>query len=142
MSMLEFRQRGLNDFIKKATSINKGNIDKAIIATIDDARQAAYEYAVGYAPKDTGKLAESVYANPVEGGMAFMLGATADYAVFNEYGSITTPIGDVSSPRAAKKTGVRPFLRPALLHVRQEFPKVFGGKFQNITGLRVASETY
>ena len=139
MSMLEFRQTGS---IKKLEAFNKGNFDKTIIATMEDARQAVLEYAVGYAPKDTGKLAESIYANPVDGGKGFDLGAEALYAVFNEYGSITTPIGNVSSPKAAKKTGVRPFLRPALLKVRGEFPELFGKKFQNITSIRVASQTY
>ena len=132
--MIEFRQHGLNNFIKKANGINKGNVDKATMATMEEARQAAYEYARRYAPKDTGELAESIYANPTDGGKGFSLGADAKHAVFNEYGSITTPIGDVSSPKAAKKTGVRPFMRVALVKVRDEFPEVFGKKFQNIIG--------
>ena len=40
MSMLEFRQTGS---IKKLEAFNKGNFDKTIIATMEDARQAVLE---------------------------------------------------------------------------------------------------
>jgi len=126
--MLEIHQTGLNDWVQKTKKMS--NMEKIMKATMDDARQRAESYAIGYCPKDTGELAESIYSH-LEG-EGFVVGASAKHAVFNEYGSITTPIGDVESPIAAKKTGVRPFIRPAIYQVKKEMPEIFGKKMHEI----------
>lgn len=36
----------------------------------------------------------------------------------------------VHSPLPAKKTGFRPFIRPAINRTRNEIQDIFGGKFQ------------
>ena len=98
----------------------------------EEAREMAENYARGYCPVDTGELLESIYSYPIRNG--FRLGANAKHAVFNEFGSITTPIGDPSSPLPAKYVGVRPFLRPALFDVARDYPKVFNRVFMELIG--------
>lgn len=127
--MLEFSQSGLNNFVKKAEGVSKGFKGK-VMEAMDDARQRAEMYAQGYCPVDTGELIESIYTELLDNG--FILGADAKHAVFNEFGSLTTPIGNVTAPVAAKKVGVRPFIRPSIYRVRQEMPKIFGGKMQEL----------
>jgi len=128
--MLELRQKGVENLINKAKNMDS-DIRKIIDGTLDDARSRCNVYAMGYVPKDTGRLAESIYSYRIKNG--FVIGADsniAPYAIFNEYGSITTPIGDVSSPMAAKKTGVRPFLRPAIYNTIAEMDEMFGLKLK------------
>lgn len=119
-NMISIEQTGMEDIIGR---LKKFSMPKTVNKAMNNARERAEIYAMGYAPKDTGELAESIYSYDTDGG--FILGASAKHAVFNEYGSITTPVGSVMSPLPAKKVGIRPFLRPALLHVREEIPKLF-----------------
>jgi len=95
--------------------------------TIRDVAKEAEKYAKQMCPVDTGRLKKSIYLSLEKSG--FQLGASAPYAIFNEYGSITTPIGSVGSPIAAKKAGVRPFLRPAMHRAIRNASKYFS---QNI----------
>lgn len=125
--MIELRQEGLNDIIKL---LKKTKPKEIVEKTMEEARMKAEMYAQGYCPVDTGELIESIYTEPISNG--FVLGADAKHAVFNEYGSITTPIGDVTAPLPAKKVGVRPFLRPALLRVREEMTDIFNKKLQRL----------
>ena len=62
----------------------------------------------------------------------FQLFATAKHAVFNEYGSVRTPIGNVGSPISAKKKGFRPFLRPAIYKATAEADYIFRKKLIRI----------
>jgi phage gpG-like protein len=117
--LLEFEQKGLKSF---TDNLKKVDVREIVKNTMRDAEKAAKEYAVGYAPKDTGELAESIYTVPIKDG--FIIGASVRYAVFNEYGSIYTPVGTIDFPLPAKKVGVRPFIRPAMRRVQQEFPKL------------------
>lgn len=121
---------GLNETIANMKKLS--DTDKIVSQTMDEARERCEAYALGYCPKDTGELAESIYAYST--GNGFVIGALAKHAVFNEFGSITTPIGSPQSPVAAKKTGVRPFLRPAIYHVKQEMPEIFGKKLHEMIG--------
>jgi len=136
--MIEFIQLGLNEYIEKLQSTNK-NFRNIIDSTMDKARHRAKELAEEYVPEDTTILRQSIYTELIDNG--FIIGADAPYAVFNEYGSITTPAGDVSAPIAAKYKGQRPFLRPALYQLRNEMRQIFGEKLQNVTNIRVMGET-
>lgn len=119
---------GLNEAIANMKKLS--NTDKMVKETMEEARGRCEEYAMGYCPKDTGELAESIYSYSI--GNGFVIGALAKHAVFNEFGSITTPIGSPQSPIAAKKTGVRPFIRPAIYKVKQEMPEIFGKKLHEV----------
>ena len=121
---------GLNKVIEDMKKLS--DTDKIIGQTMDEARERCEGYAIGYCPKDTGELAESIYSYST--GNSFVIGALAKHAVFNEFGSLTTPIGSPQSPIAAKKTGVRPFLRPSIYRVKQEMPEIFGKKLHEVIG--------
>ena len=99
--------------------------------TVRQTGQLAGKYARQMCPVDTGAMRDSIYINYSKSG--FELGASTPYAVFNEYGSIHTPIGSVQSPRAAKMTGYRPFLRPAMYRATGEMPEIFNKKLAQIT---------
>ena len=77
-------------------------------------------------PVDTGALRSSIFLERERKG--FVLGASASYAVFNEYGSISTPLGK------AKYHGQRPFLRPSAYKAMRIAPDVFNDYFEKIVG--------
>ena len=128
--MIEMKVSGLNKVVEDMKKLS--DTDKIVEKTMDEARVRCETYAIGYCPKDTGELAESIYAYST--GNGFVIGALAKHAVFNEFGSITTPIGSPHSPIAAKKVGVRPFIRPAIYKVKQEMPEIFGKKLHEVIG--------
>lgn len=118
--MIELETTGMNDIIGK---LKKFSMKDAVNNTMEKASQTAKNYAETYSPWATGELRKSIYSYTIPNG--FVLGASAKHAVFNEYGSITTPIGSIQAPLPAKIVGVRPFLRPALYKVKQEISKTF-----------------
>jgi len=118
--MIELEMIGMNSILGK---LKKFSMKDAVDDTMEEAARTAKLYAEAFAPWATGELMESIYADVIPGG--FILGANARHAVFNEYGSLTTPIGTVQAPLPAKIVGVRPFLRPALYKVKQEMQKTF-----------------
>jgi hypothetical protein len=85
-----------------------------------------------FVPVDTGELRDSLYTEVTKEG--FVLGANARHAVFNEYGSLYTPIGGINNPAKAKKKGFRPFIRPTLYEMRKKHRKIFHGKWYQIVG--------
>jgi len=129
---LQMTMKGLPELIE---SLDGKHIINANKETIADVCEYAYELAMGFCPKDTGELAESIYKECRDD--SFEIGADAPHAIFNEYGSITTPIGNVNAPKAAKKTGVRPFIRPALYRAVAEYETVFFKKYAEKTNFRV-----
>lgn len=125
--MITMEAHGLKRLINKT---DPKKLEASIGATMEQACERAFELAVGYCPKDTGELVESMFKEC--GKDSFSIGANARHAVFNEFGSIRTPIGDVKSPKAAKFVGVRPFIRPAIYQVKNEFPELFRKKYSSI----------
>jgi len=105
--------------------------EKLYVSTVQDVGKQAKKYALQMVPVDTGMLKKSIYLKSSK--MGFELGATAKHAVFNEYGSLTTPIGSVESPMSAVKTGFRPFLRPSIYKASREVDQIFGKKLASIT---------
>ena len=83
-----------------------------------------------YVPVDTEELRDSIYYEITNDG--FYLGANARHSVFNEYGSIRTPIGSIENPRSAVKKGFRPFIRPALYEIRNKHPEMFRKKWSEL----------
>lgn len=128
--MLEFNQKCLSQIEDLKDMCNPDNLEKAVEGTMWDAEARCFVYALGNCPKDTGELAESLYTYPIKDG--FVIGDDAGHAAANEFGSITTPIGDVDAPMAAKKVGVRPFIRPAIHKVRDEFVDIFDLNYSEI----------
>jgi len=126
--MTDLQQSGLNEVVEKLKKVDKNMFNEIM----NEARVRAEFYARKYCPVDTGELENSIYSLNTNSG--FVLGASARHAIFNEYGSMTTPVGYVTSPLPAKKTGFRPFLRPAIYRVRQEMQELFGGKLQERIG--------
>jgi len=119
---------GLVDVQKMFSKLGE---EKLYVSTVQDVGKNAKEYAHQMCPVDTGTLRDSIFLNSNKDG--FELGANAPYAVFNEYGSIYTPIGSVKSPKAAKKTGFRPFIRPSIYRATREVDSIFGQKLAEIT---------
>ena len=119
---------GLNDVMRMFEELGK---DELYESTMDEVADRAKDYAEQLSPVDTGTLRESI--NVIKRGTEFELYADAPYAVFNEYGSIFTPIGSVDSPKPAKYAGFRPFLRPAAYKAMREVDYIFGKKVGQIT---------
>lgn len=122
------KQSGLLDAIKTFENADVRGAAKDMMQwAADRCEELVVEH---YVPFDTGELHDSVFTEVYDD--HFIIGASAKHAVFNEYGSYTTPIGAPDSPIEAKKKGYRPFLRPALYQVRREMPDVFGQKLQTL----------
>ena len=113
---------GINDVIAKLN--NTRNIENALIRGGEIVRAEAQANC----PKDTGRLANSIVVQS-EGGNSVLIGPTADYGIYVEYG--TGSKGDPSRPHTSKKGWVyfnertggfvyttgqapQPFLVPAL----------------------------
>lgn len=113
---------GINDVIAKLK--NARNIENALIRGGEIVRAEAQANC----PKDTGRLANSIVVQS-EGGNSVLIGPTADYGIYVEYG--TGSKGDPSKPHTSKKGWVyfnertggfvyttgqapQPFLVPAL----------------------------
>lgn len=113
---------GINDVIAKLN--NARNIENALIRGGEIVRAEAQANC----PKDTGRLANSIVVQS-EGGNSVLIGPTADYGIYVEYG--TGSKGDPSKPHTSKKGWVyfnehtggfvyttgqapQPFLVPAL----------------------------
>lgn len=126
--MISLSITGLNDVQKMFNKLGKKEL---YVSTIHEVGRHAKKYARDMCPVDTGELKRSIFLESNSDG--FQLGAWAGHAVFNEYGSITTPIGSVGSPIPAKKKGFRPFLRPAAYKAMREVNYIFGKKLANIT---------
>jgi len=125
--MIALEMIGMNSILGK---LKKLSVKDAVDNTMEEAARIAKLYAENYAPLATGELKNSIYSHTVPGG--FVLGANAKHAVFNEYGSLTTPIGSVQAPLPAKIVGVRPFLRPAIYEVKQEMQKTFNKSVEEL----------
>ena len=119
---------GLVEVQKICKQLGEEKIYNDVVKTVGE---KAEKYAIQMCPVDTGELQGSIYLDVDKDG--FELGASAGHAVFNEYGSITTPIGSISSPKAAKKTGFRPFLRPSVYKATRQAPEIFGKKLASIS---------
>ena len=113
---------GINNVIAKLN--NARNIENALIRGGEIVRAEAQANC----PKDTGRLANSIVVQS-EGGNSVLIGPTADYGIYVEYG--TGSEGDPSKPHTSKKGWVyfnertggfvyttgqapQPFLVPAL----------------------------
>lgn len=112
--------------------LKKISIPNIMNNAMDNARIKCEEYAKELAPFDTGALHDSISSMPIDNG--FIIDARIRYAVFNEYGSIYTPAGTVELPLPAKYYGFRPFMRPAIIRVQSEIPKLFKQGWKNIVG--------
>jgi HK97 gp10 family phage protein len=114
--------------LKKLTDkLKKAEKSDMFEQTNKEAANLAYERAIHNdygAPVDTGELRRSVYVNIIKDG--FELGATARHAIFNEYGSIYTPLGP------GKMSGFRPFIRPAVYHAIQRYPGIFSKNWKRV----------
>ena len=125
---VQIRIEGLNDIIDMLDEIEKGDWARS---TMHEIGANAKRYAKDeYCPVDTGELRSSIYLRSDKNG--FQLFATAPHAIFNEYGSIFTPIGSVENPKKAKKKGFRPFLRPAIYKATGEAEYLFRKKLAKI----------
>ncbi len=120
--MMSLTAKGIDSAIKK---VKNADLSKIVYEMTEEARVKAENYAKELCPVVTGNLRNSIFSYTAPGCWQFILGASAKHAVFNEYGSITTPIGTVQAPLHAKITGFRPFLRPAIYKVKEEMPKIF-----------------
>lgn len=113
---------GINDVIAKLN--NARNIENALLCGGEIVRAEAQANCL----KDTGRLANSIVVQS-EGGNSVLIGPTADYGIYVEYG--TGSKGDPSKPHTSKKGWVyfnertggfvyttgqapQPFLVPAL----------------------------
>ena len=121
--MIGLEMTGLVDVIN---SFKKLKDEEIIKSTMEETGKNAKKYAKEYSPVDTDELRKSIDVDFDSNG--FYLYADIFYAVFNEYGSIRTPIGSVGSPKSAKYQGFRPFLRPAIYKARDEVEDIFGKK--------------
>ena len=125
--MITIEMKGMQRLIDRT---DPKKLKESIGSTMNEACNLAYDWAVIYCPIDTGELVESMYKNCDE--TSFEIGANAKHAVFNEFGSIRTPIGSIESPKAAKYKGVRPFIRPAMYKVKNMFPELFWKRYSSI----------
>ena len=125
--MISLHASGLKEVQKIFTELGKPEL---YTSTVQDVGKKAKQYAREYSPVDTGALRKSIFLQSDKEG--FQLGAWAAHAVFNEYGSIRTPIGSVEAPIAAVKKGFRPFLRPAMYKAMREVDYIFGQKVAKI----------
>lgn len=85
-------------------------IDATTDLTIDEAAAIVEGQAVQLVPVDTGTLRSSIYRkniSPVES----EVGATADYAVYQEFGT--------------RRQQAQPFLRPALDELRNRLARIW-----------------
>jgi len=96
----------------------------------DEAADWAEETAIHMCPVDTGELQASIYLKKHQ--YSFELGATAKHAVFNEYGSITTPAGSPENPISAKYAGFRPFIRPAIYDTKAKYGDWVSANFKRV----------
>jgi len=126
--MIEMMISGLSNLYNIFDSVEKSTDSKELYK---EAAETAKQYAEENCPYDTGTLMETIYVEVQDDG--FIIGAYAPYAVYNEYGSIYTPAGTVMAPRPAKYSGFRPFLRPAVYRVREEFGETFGRNLIRLT---------
>ena len=127
--MIGIEISGLVDVQRFFNELGKHEFYESIIHEVGE---KAKEYAEKLCPVgDTGDMKDSIDVTFYRDG--FVLEAGTEYAVFNEYGSIFTPIGSVSSPKPAKKVGFRPFLRPALYKATGEVDYIFGQKMARIS---------
>lgn len=118
---------GLNDVTKAFKEMEK---DELYQSTMNEVADVAYNWLQTLCPVDTGFLLSTTFVTKQKNG--FELGATAPYAVYNEFGSIYTPIGGVHSPIPAKYAGFRPFVRPAAYRAMEQLPYIFGQKVVSI----------
>ena len=122
--MIGLEMIGLVDVTRAFKKMGKRDI---IEETMKETGERAKYYAENiYVPVDTGELKESIDVDYDENG--FYLYADAKHAVFNEYGSIYTPVGTVAAPKPAKYQGFRPFLRPSIYRATAEVEDIFGKK--------------
>jgi hypothetical protein len=125
--LLSIKQTGGTKIVTRLKLLVKGkNLDKMW----SEAGDIAENHARDLSPVDTGELHASIHVEDIKHG--FILSADAEHAIFNEYGSITTPIGSVNAPKPAKYYGYRPFMRPAILRVMREIPILFNKYTQEI----------
>jgi len=122
--MLGIEINGLVDVTSAFEDMSKSDVLEQIM---EETANNAKKYAMEYSPVDTGELKSSIDTITYQDG--FYLYADTDYAIFNEYGSIYTPIGKVFAPIPAKYQGFRPFLRPAVYKATGEVEYLFGEKY-------------
>jgi len=125
--MINITITGLNETIAAFKRLGKMDYIKEIMSWAAD---NAANRARANCPVDTGELLDSIWSNSDDTSCA--IGATAPYAVFNEFGSYCTPIGSVESPIPAKYSGYRPFLRPAMIDTTNDLPEKITRKMYQI----------
>jgi phage gpG-like protein len=120
---------GLVDVQRMFEKLGDSDIfNETMEAVAQDAYNLARDKYVPVYEKDGGTLRDSIFYECTK--ETCVLGATAPYAVWNEYGSIHSPLGP------GKKCGQRPFLRPAMIEARNHAQDFFNKKMYRILNLK------
>jgi hypothetical protein len=106
--------------------VNPGKISK----TLEQSAMLVTGEAMRYCPVDTGRLQKSITPWKISD-FSWMIGATADYADYIEFGTYKLKAGTVQAPyiyasaRTGKYPSYRPFLRSALWDCQQRIIDLF-----------------
>jgi len=99
----------LISFLKETFSEKKA--EQVLKKLADNTAKRAFELA----PEDTGKMEEDIRVE--KDGDGYKVTCNIPYAVYNEFGTYTMPVGTEDSPLAVTSTSgkaaYRPFMRPA-----------------------------
>jgi len=115
---------GLSNLISNLKKAGNSNFSEDVIK---DLAQIAKDAARDMCPLWTGTMKATIDVENVSAN-GFSLCAYTDYAIYNEFGSFTTPAGSIEKPIPARIYGVRPFLRPALLFAKRQAGTLMRGK--------------
>lgn len=128
--MFSIEITGLKKVISKMSKMPDA-VNESVEDSISVVADMAKEFARENCPVgDTGNLRDSIFV--VKHKDRFELGATMPYTVFNEYGCYNIRVGSVEHPIPGRYSGMRPFLRPAMIRASRAFPEIFGKKWYEI----------
>lgn len=125
--MIRLTISGMESIQSKLKQLGEPDLYKDVM---HDTGDVAWKWLQLLCPVDKGALKASTYLTKTQNG--FEIGATAKHAVYNEYGSISTPIGDINNPLSAKYAGFRPFLRVSAHRALSELNSIFKMRVEKI----------
>jgi len=94
-------------------------LNKAVSQTVKLMRE--------YCPVDTGTMMQSIIDLKI-GELQYAILVDVPYAMFNEYGTYSMPVGSVDHPlgvtSGSGKRAYRPFMRPAIWRTMKDMPTI------------------
>jgi len=128
--MVSIEVTGLDSLIKKMQHVASPEMIDEFMAQMGD---MMLNQARAYSPVRTGDMMNGINKNTTE--QEIELFCDVPYAVYNEYGSYTTPAGTPENPiestgPVSGKVAYRPFMRSAVYTVMNEKDKIFDMVFR------------